>query len=130
MSFKIIVLIKQVPDTQNITGNTMKEDGTVNRAALPAIFNPDDLNALEAALRIKDEHKDTIIHVITMGPPAASKVLKESLYRGADSTALISDRKFAAADTLATSYALKCDINRFERPVVADHVCFQNRTPH
>ncbi|MBN2145074.1 MAG: electron transfer flavoprotein subunit beta/FixA family protein [Candidatus Aureabacteria bacterium] len=112
MSYKIIVLIKQVPDTQNITGNAMKDDGTVNRAALPAIFNPDDLYALEAALRIKDEHKDTRIHVITMGPPAAGKVLKESLYRGADFTVLISDRKFAAADTLATSYALKCAISK------------------
>lgn len=112
MSFKIMVLIKQVPDTQNITGNAMKEDGTVNRAALPAIFNPDDLYALEAALRIKDEHKGTTISVITMGPPAAAKVLKESLYKGADKAVLISDRKFAAADTLATSYALKCAIEK------------------
>ena len=112
MSFKIMVLIKQVPDTQNVTGNAMKEDGTVNRAALPAIFNPDDLFALEAALRIKEENKGSTVTVITMGPPAASKVLKESLYRGADAAILVSDRKFAAADTLATSYALKCAIEK------------------
>lgn len=112
MSFNIVVLVKQVPDTQNVTGNAMKEDGTVNRAALPAIFNPDDLHALEAGLLIKDELKNVKVHVITMGPPAASKVLKESLYRGVDTAILISDRRFAAADTLATSYALKCAIEK------------------
>jgi electron transfer flavoprotein beta subunit len=108
----VIVLVKQVPDTQNITGDAMKEDGTVNRAALPAIFNPEDLYALEAALQIKDAHPGTKVNVITMGPPAAAVVLKECLYRGADFTALVSDRGFAGADTLATSYALKCAINR------------------
>jgi len=108
----VIVLVKQVPDTQNITGEAMTPEGTVNRAALPAIFNPDDLYALEAALQIKDAHPDTKINVITMGPPAAAAVLKECLYRGADFTALVSDRGFAGADTLATSYALKCAINK------------------
>lgn len=110
MSLNIIVLVKQVPDTQNVTGNAMKEDGTVNRGALPAIFNPEDLHALEAALTLKDQFPDTKVHVLTMGPPSAVQVLKESLYRGADFVALISDRKFAGADTLATSYALKCAI--------------------
>jgi electron transfer flavoprotein beta subunit len=108
----IIVLVKQVPDTQNITGDAMTPEGTVNRAALPAIFNPDDLYALEAALRIKDANPGTKVSVITMGPPAASAVLKECLYRGADFTALVSDRGFAGADTLATSYALKCAIEK------------------
>jgi electron transfer flavoprotein beta subunit len=108
----IIVLVKQVPDTQNVTGEAMTPEGTVNRAALPAIFNPDDLYALEAALQIKDANPGTKVNVITMGPPAAAAVLKECLYRGADFTALVSDRGFAGADTLATSYALKCAIEK------------------
>jgi electron transfer flavoprotein beta subunit len=110
MGLNLIVLIKQVPDTQNITGTAMKEDGTVNRGALPAIFNPEDLHALEAALQVKESAPGSRVHVLTMGPPSAVQVLKESLYRGADFVALISDRRFAAADTLATSYALKCAI--------------------
>ena len=108
----IIVLVKQVPDTQNITGDAMTPEGTVNRAALPAIFNPDDLYALEAALRIKDANPETTVNVLTMGPPSATAVLKECLYRGADFTVLISDRLFAGADTLATSYALQCAIKK------------------
>ena len=112
MGLNLIVLVKQVPDTQNITGDAMKEDGTVNRAALPAIFNPDDLHALEAALEVKETIPGTKVSVLTMGPPSAVQVLKDSLYRGADFTALISDRKFAGADTLATSYALKCAIEK------------------
>jgi electron transfer flavoprotein beta subunit len=102
---KIVVLAKQVPDTANITGNAMKADGTVNRAALPAIFNPEDRNALEMALRIKDQIGAQVI-VITMGPAKAVEILKHSLYMGADQVYLITDRKFAAADTLATSYVL------------------------
>ena len=108
----IIVLVKQVPDTQNISGDAMTPEGTVNRAALPAIFNPDDLYALEAALRVKDANPGTKVTVLTMGPLSAAAVLKECLYRGADFTALVSDRGFAGADTLATSYALKCAINK------------------
>jgi len=108
----VIVLVKQVPDTQNITGDAMTPEGTVNRAALPAMFNPDDLYALEAALQIKDKYPETKVNVVTMGPPAAAAVLKECLYRGADFTALVSDRGFAGADTLATSYALKCAISK------------------
>ena len=108
----VIVLVKQVPDTQNITGEAMTPEGTVNRAALPAIFNPDDLYALEAALQIKDANTGTRVNVVTMGPPAAAAVLKECLFRGADFTALVSDRGFAGADTLATSYALKCAIEK------------------
>jgi len=112
MGLNIVVLVKQVPDTQRVTGSAMNEDGTVNRAALPAIFNPEDLHALEAALGIKDDYPDTRVNVISMGPPAAAEVLKESLYRGADFVALLSDRKFAGADTLATSYALACAIRK------------------
>ena len=112
MGLNLIVLVKQVPDTQNITGEAMKEDGTVNRAALPAVFNPEDLFALEAALQLKDEFPGTKVNVISMGPPAAIEVLKECLYRGADFAALVSDRGFAGADTLATSYALKCAIEK------------------
>jgi electron transfer flavoprotein beta subunit len=116
MKYNIVVMVKQVPDTKNITGQAMKEDGTVNRSALPAIFNPEDLNALEAALWVKDKHSGSKVTVITMGPPAAVQVLKESLYRGADDVALISDKRFAAADTLATSYALRCAIvNRVKK---------------
>jgi len=105
-TFTMVVLVKQVPDTKNIKGEAMKEDGTVNRAALPAIFNPEDLNALEMALQVKERHGGTV-NVITMGPPSAVAVLKEALYRGADRVSLLSDRRFAGSDTLATSFALK-----------------------
>jgi len=111
MVLDIIVLVKQVPDTHNITGQAMKEDGTVNRQALPAIFNPEDLNALEEALRIKDT-LGAKVTVITMGPPNASQVLREALFRGADDVVLLTDRVFAGADTLATSYALSLAIKK------------------
>jgi electron transfer flavoprotein beta subunit len=104
--YTMVVLVKQVPDTKNITGEAMKEDGTVNRAVLPAIFNPEDLNALEMALQVKERYGGEV-HVISMGPPSAVVVLKEALYRGADYVHLLSDRKFAGSDTLATSFALK-----------------------
>ncbi len=108
---RIVVLVKQVPDTQNVTGEAMKEDGTINRAALPAVFNPEDLNALEEALQLKDRH-DARVTVITMGPPAAVQVLRESLYRGADEVILLTDKAFAGADTLATSYALSLAVRK------------------
>ena len=111
MSYTIIVFVKQVPDTQNITGDAMKPDGTVNRAALPTIFNPEDLNALELGLQLKEKYNAKLI-VGTMGPPNAADVLRESLYRGADETILLTDRAFAGADTLATSYALSCCANK------------------
>lgn len=107
MSLNILVFAKQVPDTKNITGKAMKEDGTVNRAALPAIFNPEDLNALEAALELRERCGGKIT-VVTMGPPAAANMLRQALYMGADEAVLLTDRKFAGADTLATSYALAC----------------------
>ncbi len=102
---RLIVLVKQVPDTANVTGEAMKEDGTINRAALPTVFNPEDLNALEEALKLKDRHGGRVT-VITMGPPAAVGVLREALFRGADEVILLTDKAFAGADTLATSYAL------------------------
>jgi electron transfer flavoprotein beta subunit len=108
----VIVLAKQVPDTQRISGELMTAQGTINRDSMPAIFNPDDLFALEAALQIKDAYPDTTVNVISMGPPAAAAVLKECLYRGADFTALVSDRALAGADTQATSYTLACAIEK------------------
>ena len=105
MPYHCIVTVKQVPDTSNITGDAMKADGTVNRAALPTIFNPEDLHALEAALQVKEKFGGTVT-VVTMGPPAACEVLRECLYRGADRAILVSDRRAAASDTLATSYIL------------------------
>jgi len=108
---RIVILVKQVPDTANVTGDAMKEDGTVNRAALPAVFNPEDLNALEEALRLKDR-LGARVTVVTMGPPAAVQVLRESLYRGADEVILLTDKAFAGADTLATSYALSLAVRK------------------
>ncbi|MGN0033882.1 MAG: electron transfer flavoprotein subunit beta/FixA family protein [Candidatus Limimorpha sp.] len=112
----IVVLAKQVPDTKNVGKDAMKEDGTINRAALPAIFNPDDMKALEMALSCKDAAKrnsmDACVTVITMGPPRASEIIREALYRGADNGFVISDKRFAASDTLATSYALSMAIKK------------------
>jgi electron transfer flavoprotein beta subunit len=112
MSLKIIVLAKQVPDTRNVGKDAMKADGTVNRAALPAIFNPEDLNALEQALRLKDAHPGTTVTLLTMGPGRAAEIIREGLYRGADGGFLLTDRAFAGADTLATSYALSMAIRK------------------
>ena len=104
--YSIIVLAKQVPDTRNVGKDAMKADGTVNRAVLPAIFNPEDLNALEQALRIKDRYPGTTVKILTMGPVRAAEIIREGLYRGADGGVLLTDRAFAGSDTLATSYAL------------------------
>ena len=112
MSFKIIVLAKQVPDTRNVGKDAMKADGTVNRAALPAIYNPEDLNALEFALRVKDRIKNSEVIVLTMGPFRAAEIIRESMYRGADKGYLITDRKFAGSDTLATSYAISLAVKK------------------
>ena len=105
MPFNLIVLAKQVPDTKAVTGKAMNEDGTINRAALPAIFNPEDLNALELALQIRDAHGGDVT-LVTMGLPSASDMLREGLYRGVDRAILVTDRRAAASDTLATSYIL------------------------
>ncbi len=106
----MIVLAKQVPDTRNVGKDAMKADGTVNRAALPAIFNPEDLNALEQALGIKERFPGSTITLLTMGPGRAADILREGLFRGADDGVLLTDRAFAGADTLATSYALSMAI--------------------
>ena len=109
---RIIVLAKQVPDTRNVGKDAMKEDGTINRGALPAIFNPEDLNALEQALRIKDKFPGTTITMLTMGPGRAAEIIREGMFRGADNGYLLTDRAFAGADTLATSYALSMAIRK------------------
>ena len=111
MSLSIVVCAKQVPDTKNITGEAMKEDGTVNRAALPAIFNPDDLDALELGLGLKECYGGKVT-VCTMGPPSAVEILRHALYMGADETVLVTDRGFAGADTLATSYTIACAVRK------------------
>ena len=106
MSLNIIVLAKQVPDTRNVGKDAMKEDGTINRAALPAIFNPEDLNALEQALRLKDANPGSTVTLLTMGLPRASEIIREAMFRGADGGIVLTDRVLGGADTLATSYSL------------------------
>lgn len=113
--FQIVVLAKQVPDTHNVGKDAMKEDGTINRAALPAIFNPDDLKALEMALACKDALKDIVpvkVTIITMGPSRAAEIIRESMFRGADNGFVVSDKRFAGSDTLATSYALSAAVKK------------------
>lgn len=112
MGYKIVVLAKQVPDTRNVGKDAMKADGTVNRAALPAIYNPEDLNALEMALNVKDRVPGSTVTIITMGPTRAADIIRESMYRGADNGFLITDRKFAGSDTLATSYAISLAVKK------------------
>jgi len=117
VAYNCVVLIKQVPDTKRITGKAMNDDGTVNRGALPAIFNPEDLNALEMALGIKDRLGGKVT-VITMGLPAAGAILRDALYRGADDAILITDARCAASDTLATSYILSCAVKKLDYDIV------------
>ena len=105
MGYNCVVLVKYVPDTKRVTGDAMTEDGTVNRAALPMVFNPEDLHALEMGLEIRQRFGGSVT-AVTMGPPAACEILRESLFRGADRAILLTDRKAAASDTLATSYIL------------------------
>ena len=106
MRLNIIVLAKQVPDTRNVGKDAMKEDGTINRAALPAIFNPEDLNALEQALRLKEANPGSKVTLLTMGLPRAAEIIREAMYRGADGGIVLTDRVLGGADTLATSYSL------------------------
>lgn len=112
MSLNIIVLAKQVPDTRNVGKDAMKADGTINRAVLPAIFNPEDLNALEQALKLKEMYPGSKVTLLTMGPGRAAEIVREGLYRGADGGIVLSDRAFAGADTLATSYAISAAIRK------------------
>ena len=113
MSLNIIVLAKQVPDTRNVGKDAMKEDGTINRAALPAIFNPEDLNALEQALRLKEANPGSTVTLLTMGLPRAAEIIREAIYRGADSGIVLTDRALGGADTLATSYSLAQAVKKF-----------------
>ena len=117
-NLKIVVLAKQVPDTRNVGKDAMTPEGTVNRAALPAIFNPEDLNALEAALRLKDAVEGSTVHILTMGPQRAADIIRDAMFRGADGGYLLSDRKFAGSDTLATSYALSCALRKIMPDVI------------
>ncbi len=113
MSLNIIVLAKQVPDTRNVGKDAMKEDGTINRAALPAIFNPEDLNALEQALRLKETHPGSTVTLLTMGLPRAAEIVREAIFRGADGGIVLTDRALGGADTLATSYSLAQAVKKF-----------------
>lgn len=112
MNLNIIVLAKQVPDTRCVGQGAMNADGTINRAALPVIINPDDMKALEQALRLKEQHPGSTIQMLTMGPSRAAEVVREGLFRGANGGYLLSDCAFAGADTLATSYALATAIGK------------------
>ena len=114
MPYDSIVCVKQVPDTANVTADAMKDDGTVNRGALPAIFNPEDLHALETALEVRDKYGGTVT-CLSMGPPKAGEVLRDCLYRGADRCILLTDRRAAASDTLATSYIISQAIRTIGR---------------
>lgn len=115
---KIVVLAKQVPDTRNVGKDAMTPEGTVNRAALPAIFNPEDLNALEAALRLKDGCEGATVHILTMGPARAADIIRDAMFRGADGGYLLSGREFAGSDTLATSYALACALRKIQPDLI------------
>lgn len=107
---KILVCVKQVPDTNEVRIN--KETGTLIRDGVPSILNPDDANALEQALRLKDEHEGSKVTVITMGPPQADFMLRECLAMGADEAILLSDRAFGGADTWATSNTIAAGIKK------------------
>lgn len=112
---KIVVCIKQVPDTTEVRIDPVT--GTLIRQGVPSIMNPDDKNALEEALAIKDAH-GAHVTVITMGPPQAEAVLREAMGMGADEAVLVSDRAFAGADTLATSHALAATIKKLDYDIV------------
>ena len=106
---KAIVCVKQVPDTSGKV--SVKPDGTLDRASMATITNPDDLNALEAALKLKDATGCEVV-VITMGPPPAEGMLRELLARGADKAVLVSGREFGGSDTFATSQILAAAVNK------------------
>lgn len=117
-NLRIVVLAKQVPDTRQVGKDAMTAEGTVNRAALPAIFNPEDLNALEFALALKEQRPGSTVYLLTMGPQRAADIIREAMYRGADGGYLLSGREFAGSDTLATSYALSCALRKIEADVI------------
>ena len=106
---KIIVCIKQVPDTSGKVA--VNEDGTLNRASMPVITNHDDRSAIEAALRLKDQYGCKVV-LVTMGPGAAESMLRDGLAMGADEAYLISDRAFGGSDTFATSQIVAAGVHR------------------
>ncbi|MDF2821101.1 MAG: electron transfer flavoprotein subunit beta/FixA family protein [Clostridiales bacterium] len=112
---KIIVCIKQVPDTNEVRLDPVT--GTLIRDGVPSIINPDDKSGLEAALRLKDEI-GAEVSVISMGPPAADAVLREAMAMGADKAYLVTDRAFGGADTWATSSTLAAAINNLEYDLI------------
>ncbi len=107
---KIIVCVKQVPDTSGVVA--VKADGTMDRAAMATISNPDDMNALEAALQIKETQENVKVCVVSMGPPPTESMLRECLAMGADEAYLVSAREFGGADTWATSNTLTAAIEK------------------
>ncbi|MEG0250620.1 MAG: electron transfer flavoprotein subunit beta [Peptostreptococcus sp.] len=107
---RIIVCAKQVPDTTEVKID--KKTNTLIREGVPSILNPDDANALEEALRLKDIYRDCTVTVISMGPPQAKEMLRECLAMGADEAVLLSDRAFGGSDTWATSNALAAGIRQ------------------
>ncbi len=113
---KIIVCIKQVPDTTEVKLDP--ETGRLIRDGIPTIINPDDKSALEAALQLKDSQPDSTITVISMGPPKAELAIREALAMGADEGILISDRKFGGADTWATSSTIASAIKKLDYDVI------------
>lgn len=119
---KIIVCVKQVPDTSGKVA--VNPDGTLNRASMPAITNPDDMNAVEAALKLKEETGCKVI-VVSMGPPPAMKMLRELLAMGADEGVLISGREFGGSDTYATSQIIAAAIHKIG--VEKDDIVFCGR---
>ena len=117
-ALNIVVLAKQVPDTRQVGKDAMTAEGTVNRAALPAIFNPEDLHALEMALSLKERIPGSRVHLLTMGPQRAADIIREAMFRGADGGYLLSGREFAGSDTLATSYALSCALRKINPDLI------------
>ena len=105
---KIIVCVKQVPDTSGKVA--VNPDGTLNRASMAAIINPDDMNAIEAALKLKDETGCEVV-VVTMGPPPAEGMLRELIAMGADRGVLVSGREFGGSDTFATSQIIAAAVD-------------------
>ena len=112
---KVIVCIKQVPDTKG--GVSFNPDGTLNRAAMLAIMNPDDKAGLEAALRLKDQYGAEVT-VLTMGLPKADDVLREAMAMGADKAILVTDRRLGGADTWATSSTIAAAIKNLEYDLI------------
>src|SRR5699024_11842172 len=106
---KIIVCVKQVPDTSGKVA--VKPDGTLDRASMQTITSTDDLNAVEGAMKLKDETGCEVV-VVTMGPPPAEGMLRELLARGADRAVLVSGREFGGSDTFATSQILAAAVNK------------------